>query len=73
MIVVATYSGNLIAFLTVSKPALPFNTLAEMVAQTSVQYGLMHGTAAAYDFSVSTKLYFHICIFHNLFIIKYMI
>ena len=43
--VVATYSGNLIAFLTVSIPTLPFNTLEEMVDANGYKFGIQGGTA----------------------------
>lgn len=42
--VVATYSGNLIAFLTVSIPTLPFNTLEEMI-DSGYTFGSVGGTA----------------------------
>ena len=45
IVVVATYSGNLIAFLTVSRPALPFNTLEEMSNQDDIKFGAMVDTA----------------------------
>ena len=40
----ATYSGNLIAFLTVNKSTLAFNTLEEMVKQSSYEWGTTGGT-----------------------------
>ena len=45
VVVVATYTGNLIAFLAVNKVRLPFDTLESMVKQTSVKYGPASGVA----------------------------
>lgn len=44
IVVVATYSGNLIAFLTVSIPTLPFDSLEEM-ANSNYRFGSVGGTA----------------------------
>ena len=45
LVIAATYSGNLIAFLTVTKEKIPFNSLAELVsyAQTYT-WGIIGGT-----------------------------
>jgi hypothetical protein len=40
----ATYSGNLIAFLTVTKEKPPFDSLSEMVAQDEYEWGTLGGT-----------------------------
>lgn len=50
---VATYSGNLIAFLTVSISQLPFNTLEQVVDQDGIKYGMMGETASYNEFMVS--------------------
>ncbi|KAK6182170.1 hypothetical protein SNE40_009911 [Patella caerulea] len=44
LISVATYSGNLIAFLTVSKEKLPFETLAELGKQDEYKWGTLEGS-----------------------------
>ncbi|XP_060070631.1 glutamate receptor ionotropic, kainate 1-like [Ylistrum balloti] len=41
----ATYSGNLIAFLTVSKERLPFDTISGMIKQDIYKWGTIGGTA----------------------------
>ncbi|ESO96449.1 hypothetical protein LOTGIDRAFT_115645 [Lottia gigantea] len=45
IIMAATYSGNLIAFLTVTRDTLPFETLAEMLQQDTYKWGIMGGSA----------------------------
>jgi ionotropic kainate glutamate receptor 2/glutamate receptor delta-1 subunit len=45
IVIVATYSGNLIAFLTVTKDVLPFSSFEEMVNQHDYKYGVLSGTA----------------------------
>ncbi|ELU06044.1 hypothetical protein CAPTEDRAFT_188571 [Capitella teleta] len=45
IVIVATYGGNLIAFLTVSKDVLPFDFFEEMVNQDEYKYGILNGTA----------------------------
>ncbi|XP_050405931.1 glutamate receptor ionotropic, kainate 3 [Patella vulgata] len=42
----ATYSGNLIAFLTVTKDKLPFETLEGMLQQDTYKWGIMGGSVA---------------------------
>ncbi|XP_033761104.1 glutamate receptor-like [Pecten maximus] len=54
IIMVATYSGNLIAFLTVAKDRLPFNSLAELVAQSEYSWGTLGGTYFITMFKDST-------------------
>ena len=44
IVVMATYSGNLIAYLTVTKTELPFYTLEEMVDANGYKFGIMGGT-----------------------------
>jgi len=44
IIMMATYSGNLVAFLTVSKDQLPFNTLGGMLEQNDYKWGTAGGT-----------------------------
>ncbi|XP_078311780.1 uncharacterized protein LOC111133837 isoform X2 [Crassostrea virginica] len=44
LIMVATYSGNLIAFLTVSIEKAPFNSLEELVDQEDYRWGILSGT-----------------------------
>lgn len=44
IVLVGTYSGNLIAFLTVPLDKPPFNSLDEMTAQTEYKWGTIGGT-----------------------------
>ena len=41
---VATYTGNLIAFLTVSIDFKPFESVRDMVEESSVTYGFVGGS-----------------------------
>ncbi len=50
--IAATYTGNLIAFLVVDSVALPFNTLAEMAAQSEYQWGVVKSYALEQIFRV---------------------
>ncbi|XP_067682011.1 glutamate receptor-like isoform X1 [Haliotis asinina] len=43
IVMAATYSGNLIAFLTVNKDKLPFETVSELVQQTDYIWGTAGG------------------------------
>ncbi len=56
IVVVATYSGNLIAFLTVTRAVLPFNSLEEMLKQNDVKFGIMGGTATQTAMQVAISL-----------------
>ena len=49
----ATYSGNLVAFLTVIKNPVPINTLKELADQDQYKFGLLGGTAWVTSFEVS--------------------
>lgn len=54
IIVVGTYSGNLIAFLTVSKEKLPFNSLVELTKlKSSMKWGTLGATVWEVVFMVS--------------------
>ncbi|XP_071079937.1 uncharacterized protein [Haliotis cracherodii] len=55
VILAATYSGNLIAFLTVTTEKPPFDTLGEMVAQNEYKWGLLGGSAAITLFQTSNR------------------
>ena len=44
IVIVATYSGNLIAFLTVDKYNAPFETLKEMAQAGEFKFGTIGGT-----------------------------
>lgn len=44
IIMVATYSGNLIAFLTVTIDKPPFNSLEELVEHDDYKWGVLSGT-----------------------------
>lgn len=37
----ATYSGNLVAFLTVDREVIPFSSIAELVSQTVYKWGFL--------------------------------
>jgi hypothetical protein len=50
---VATYTGNLIATLAVNTVNLPFNSLAEMVKQTKMEWGLPTAVAMVMLFRVN--------------------
>ncbi|XP_033741782.1 glutamate receptor ionotropic, kainate 3-like [Pecten maximus] len=52
IISLATYSGNLIASLTVSKEKLPFKSLKEMVSQDKFKWGTYGGTVFVTMFKV---------------------
>ncbi|XP_067681067.1 glutamate receptor ionotropic, kainate 1-like [Haliotis asinina] len=55
VILAATYSGNLIAFLTVTTEKPPFSTLGEMVDQTEFKWGLIGGSAVITLFETSNR------------------
>ncbi|XP_069104062.1 glutamate receptor ionotropic, delta-1-like isoform X1 [Argopecten irradians] len=44
LVMMASYSGNLIAYLTVSKDKLPFNTVNEMIHKDDYKWGLIGGS-----------------------------
>ncbi len=50
--IVAIYTGNLIAFLVVDSVVLPFTNLAEMVAQSEYQWGVVKSYACEQIFRV---------------------
>ena len=52
--VVATYTGNLIAFLAVNKIRMPFDMLESMIKQTSIKYGPASGVALVMLFRDAT-------------------
>ena len=57
IVIVGTYSGNLIAFLTVTKDKPPFETLNEMADQKGTyKWGLQGGTNREYVFEVNLIL-----------------
>ena len=45
IVIVATYSGNLIAFLTVDKYIVPFETLKEMALEGEYKFGTIGDSA----------------------------
>ncbi|XP_052784546.1 glutamate receptor ionotropic, kainate 2-like isoform X2 [Mya arenaria] len=56
IVIVATYCGNLIAFLTVSKDPPPFNTLEEMAKfKDEYRWGIQAGTHWEIVFKTSTR------------------
>ncbi|XP_063428109.1 glutamate receptor ionotropic, kainate 2-like isoform X1 [Mytilus trossulus] len=54
IIMMATYSGNLIAFLTVTKDKLPFTDLSGLVAQDKYEWGTQGGSVFEHIFKTST-------------------
>ncbi len=54
--IVAIYTSSLVAFFSVKKIALPFETLEELAAQPDYQAGLFGGTATMDRFKVSLHL-----------------
>ena len=54
LVLVATYSGNLIAFLTVYKAPEPFTTVNEMASQKHYAVSTVAGTALASTLRVSS-------------------
>ncbi len=55
-IVMATYTGSLVAFLTVENYNIPFNNLVELLNQTEYKFGTLGGTSFELDFKVSIPL-----------------
>ncbi|XP_076095691.1 glutamate receptor ionotropic, kainate glr-3-like [Mytilus galloprovincialis] len=55
IIMMATYSGNLVAFLTVTKEKLPFSNIAGLVEQSSYKWGTHEGTVFETIFKTSTQ------------------
>ncbi|CAC5375410.1 unnamed protein product [Mytilus coruscus] len=53
IIMMATYSGNLIAFLTVTKDKLPFTDLSGLVAQDKYKWGIQGGAIFEQIFKTS--------------------
>ncbi|XP_046568893.1 glutamate receptor ionotropic, kainate 2-like [Haliotis rubra] len=59
VIMAATYSGNLIAFLTDGREKPPFSSLAEMVQQDTYNWGFVGGTALVNLFQESNISVYH--------------
>ncbi|XP_046553261.1 glutamate receptor ionotropic, kainate 3-like [Haliotis rubra] len=59
VIMAATYSGNLIAFLTDGREKPPFSSLAEMVQQDTYKWGFVGGTALVTLFQESNISVYH--------------
>ncbi|XP_071160564.1 glutamate receptor ionotropic, delta-1-like [Mytilus edulis] len=55
IIMMATYSGNLVAFLTVTKDKLPFSDIAGLVELGSYKWGTQEGTVFETIFKSSTR------------------
>ena len=45
VVILATYSGNLIAFLTVTKVTLPVSSLSDVAAQSNYKFGTVKSSA----------------------------
>ena len=52
IVMVATYGGNLIAFLSIAKQEMPFETLSELLDQSKYKYGMLGGSGYAVEFPV---------------------
>ena len=59
LIMVATYTANLVAFLSVKKTVLPFHTIQEVAAQKQYKYGTTAGSFILDYFHVSVTLNAH--------------
>ena len=55
LILIASYTANLAAFLTVTKIETPINTVADLAAQTKIKYGTIKNTYA-HSLFISPKL-----------------
>ena len=56
IVIVASYGGSLIAYLTVAKGEAPFDSLEDMIAQSQYTWGVTGGSVYDAAFSVSQKL-----------------
>lgn len=56
IVMMATYSGNLIAFLTIEKHRLPINNFADLITQDKYKWGITGGTAHETVFKVKHSL-----------------
>ena len=54
LIITATYTRNLVAFLLVPYVPIPFNTFKELVEQNQYKYGFLGGTNYVTQFRVSS-------------------
>ena len=52
IVIVASYGGSLIAYLTITKGDAPFNNLEQMVEQTRYKYGTTGGSVYVSQFKV---------------------
>ena len=67
--IIATYSGNLVAFMTVKKVKLPIDTLEELAARPEYQAGLKDGSSTSElfkvrFFNIATQLMYANKLFH---------
>ena len=63
MVLMTTYTGNLIAFLTVSIEKLPANNLKELAEQETHDVGVMGGSSHELVFRVSnTDVFFSVAV-----------
>ncbi len=70
LVIVSTFSANLIAFLAIDIYKIPFKNLYEVLFQTEFQYGILGGTAWMSMFQVKSLL---LTPFHTLFLhIRYV-
>ena len=59
IVVMATYSGNLIAYLTVSRIELPFDSVVAMLESREFKFGVMGGTVVEGLLQVSYLINLH--------------
>ena len=57
LVLTATYTGNLVAFLTVMKEPVPFETLEDLANQDQYKFGVLGGSSWVGQFNVSCKQY----------------
>ena len=57
LVITATYTGNLVAFLAVVKEPPPFETLEELANQNQYKFGVLGNTILETVFKVSKPLY----------------
>ena len=56
IIILTTYTGNLIAFLTITKVSLPVNNLEELASQTTHKVGVLGDSSHEAVFKVKNQL-----------------
>ena len=57
MVCFTSFTGNLIAFLTVSKVVMPVKTLDDLASQDTIKFGMQEGIIQSMLFKVCLGLY----------------